>query len=116
MTTQPLRLGALRVGVHPTSRTRSMSRSTAIVVTLLDVTRRARLDSAEAHAVFVLAQATATALGWRYELRGELSAQHHAETGKFSTSVVFIRGATSSDGPFEQDGLRFARAAYTAAV
>lgn len=46
------------------------------VVTLLDVTRRARLDSAEAHAVFVLAQATAALLGWRYELRAELTAQH----------------------------------------
>lgn len=46
------------------------------VVTLMDVTRRARVDNGEARAVFVLAQATAIALGWRYELRAELAAQH----------------------------------------
>jgi hypothetical protein len=76
MTTQPLRLEwpfASGVRTHVPD---ALYVTVDGVVTLLDVTRRARLDSAEAHAVFVLAQATATALGWRYELRGELSAQH----------------------------------------
>lgn len=105
MTTQPLRLEwpfASGVRTHVPD---ALYVTVDGVVTLLDVTRRARLDSAEAHAVFVLAQATATALGWRYELRGELSAQHHAETGEVLDLGGVHQGATSSDGPFEQDGL-----------
>lgn len=44
--------------------------------TLVDVTRRARLEDPRAVAIFRLAHATAKALGWAYELRGELTPQH----------------------------------------
>lgn len=46
------------------------------MVTLLDITRASRLDSAEARAIFLLTGATAAAMGWRYEVRGQLSGQH----------------------------------------
>lgn len=45
-------------------------------VTLVDVTRHSRLQSPEALAVFRLTQATAHRMGWRYQLRGELTPQH----------------------------------------
>ncbi|MCH8614359.1 hypothetical protein [Arsenicicoccus dermatophilus] len=44
-------------------------------ITLVDVTRRARLEDPRLVAVLVLTRATADALGWRYEVRTELTPQ-----------------------------------------
>lgn len=45
-------------------------------ITLLDVTRRARLMTPEAVAIFRLTSATAAALGWSYQVRVEFEPQH----------------------------------------
>lgn len=63
-------------------------------VTLVDVTRRRRLETPEAVAIFLLAQATARALGWRYELRDELSAQHQR-----NVSLVYSHRHPTSSTP-----------------
>lgn len=44
--------------------------------TMIDVTRRARLQDPAARAIFLLARATAERMGWNYQLRGELTPQH----------------------------------------
>lgn len=76
MTTQPMRLEwPLGEGVR-THVPDAVYVTVDGTVTLLDVTRRSRVDHPEARAIFLLAEATAQALGWRYVLRGELSAQH----------------------------------------
>lgn len=76
MATQPLRLEwPIRSGVR-THVPDGMYLTVDGRVVLVDVTRRSRLLSPEAVAIFRLAQLTAQSMGWEYELRGELTAQH----------------------------------------
>lgn len=76
LATQPLRLEwPLRSGIR-THIPDGMYLTVDGRVVLMDVTRRSRLLSPEAVAIFRLAQLTARAMGWEYELRGELTAQH----------------------------------------
>lgn len=76
MGTQPLRLEwPLRSGIR-THVPDALYLTVDERVVLVDVTRRSRLLSPEAVAIFRLAQLTARAMGWDYELRGELTAQH----------------------------------------
>ena len=76
MATQPLRLAwAFPSGVR-THVPDAFHLTVDGRATLVDVTRRKRLETPEAVAIFLLAQATARAMGWRYELHDELSPQH----------------------------------------
>ena len=76
MATQPLRLAwAFPSGVR-THVPDAFHLTADGQLTLVDVTRRQRLETPEAMAIFLLAAATARAMGWRYELRDELSQQH----------------------------------------
>lgn len=76
MATQPMRLEWPLAGGVRSHVPDAVYRTRDGRLTLLDVTRRERLDNPRALAVFVLAQATARAIGWDYEVRVELEPQH----------------------------------------
>lgn len=76
MATQPMRLEWPLPGGARTHVPDAVYATTDGTVTLLDVTRRARLESAEAVAIFRLTSTTAAALGWSYQVRVELEPQH----------------------------------------
>ncbi|WP_354588561.1 hypothetical protein [Janibacter sp. UYMM211] len=76
MVTQPMRLAwpiGARVRTHVPD---ALHLRADGQVTLVDITRRSRLQTAEALAIFRLTQATAHRMRWRYQLRGELTPQH----------------------------------------
>lgn len=76
MVSQPLRIEwSFRSGVR-SHVPDALHLSAGGQMTLVDVTRRDRLKVPEAVAIFRLAQATAQALGWHYELRAELPPQY----------------------------------------
>lgn len=84
-------------------------------ITLVDVTRRKRLETPEALAIFLLAQATARALGWGYELRDELSPQHQRNVSlvyshRHPTPSTPSRRAAVKGMPATQQVIQAARA------
>lgn len=76
MSTQAMRLEWVLPGGVRSHVPDAVYRSRDGVVTVLDVTRRARLEDPRLMAVLLLTRATADALGWRYEVRTELAPQH----------------------------------------
>lgn len=76
MVTQPMRIEWI---LHDGLRSHvpdALYRDKLGTITLVDVTRRERLEAWEARAVFAATALTARALGWIYELRVELSPQY----------------------------------------